>query len=314
MTSSSSNNKDDGEVDNNCRENIECLATQYALHAATECAARSLSFSGQDDTDTDIDSRMIWDAMVVTDLKEFEKEFVDAKKEHEKGEVEEDDVVVQVESLLSSSEATSNLSSSSSVSSVLSVSSVSSVSSSSSSSSSSQRRGRRQLRRRKKNASWNGPGPFPHYVKIHILERLLLTESAAAALSQVDTINSNNTTGSTTTTSTTSSSRNSNTMDDDGKKKGGVTTDGDETDDDLLLLDWIAWIDADVRIINASYPVAQLLDPQTQYERIDHDLYDSSNNDNSDNDTKYYYDNNDVSLVVMLQYNYDNISKYYYVK
>ena len=116
VTSSSSNNKDDGEVDNNCRENIECLATQYALHAATECAARSLSFSGQDDTDTDIDSRMIWDAMVVTDLKEFEKEFVDAKKEHEKGEVGEDDVVVQVESLLSSSEATSNLSSSSSVS------------------------------------------------------------------------------------------------------------------------------------------------------------------------------------------------------
>ena len=129
---------------------------------------------------------------------------------------------------------------------------------------------------------------FPHYVKIHILERLLLADTVVYHDHDHPTNNK-------------------------VEKEGENTIDNDNANDDYDHddLDWIGWLDSDVRIVNASYPVSRLLDGSNIYVRAPYygNQVDEEGHDGNVNKSSSTIDDNDngVSLIVMSQYNYDNI-------
>ena len=141
----------------------------------------------------------------------------------------------------------------------------------------------------RKLGEWQGPGPFPHYAKIHILERLMFSDSVDYPIQNTITTASNSATNY-------YSSRKS-------------EKEEDNVEDDYEL-DWLIWVDADVRIVNASYPVSRLLDEHISYERAPYygnKVEDKGHNERS-SPNDYDSSNNDVSIVVMSQYA-NNISK-----
>ena len=105
---------------------------------------------------------------------------------------------------------------------------------------------------------WDGPGPWPYYMKVDILERLMFSSNKHNNSHQYN---------------------------------------------------WFCWIDADVRVINATFPINALLDSHAQYEQAPlYGVHDGQHSIKTLNSESRVNDNG-VSLVVMCDMNYDNISK-----
>jgi len=116
--------------------------------------------------------------------------------------------------------------------------------------------------------TWDGPGPFPHYAKIHVLEQLFNNENSKFILS-LDPENNEK-----------------------PFKDENIIDLGNNEDE----IDWILWIDADMRIMNASFPISKLIDNQTRYEQAYYGKYDGRQ-----------ADTNEVSFVIAAQYDYNHL-------
>ena len=73
-------------------------------------------------------------------------------------------------------------------------------------------------------SAWKGPGPFPHFIKIQLLDDLLIVN----------------------------------------KDENQLGNESNKTKGDDVAVDWIAWVDADVRVVNMTYPMDKLLEYANQ--------------------------------------------------
>ncbi|KAL3916233.1 MAG: hypothetical protein SGILL_005271 [Bacillariaceae sp.] len=118
--------------------------------------------------------------------------------------------------------------------------------------------------RRKLESGFQGHGPFPHYVKIMVLEQYFFSDRETHGMQSITS------------------------------QQG-----------DVQPVDWMLWLDADVRVMNATYPISTLLHNQNRYPQSYYGNYNRIDDSHQKEQASVY--DNEVSVVVMTDLDYDDI-------